>query len=152
MARPAKSINVTSKHITKAEAEARKKAEGRLSSSRAPEPPEYLSDNQRAIFKTVCSELDESKILCSLDNFVLAAFAVAVDRLSAIEDNINQTPNSMLNKSIMSAKDKYTKDFFRCCSELCLSPQSRAKMAIANVNAAKEAEDPLLEALAALND
>lgn len=152
MARPAKSVNVMSKHLTKAEADARKEAESRLASSKAPEPPEHLSESQRLIFETVCSELEESEILCSLDSFVLSTFAVAVDRLSAIEKEINQCPTSMLDKSIMTAKDKYTKDFFRCCNELCLSPQSRAKMAMTNVNAAKEAEDPLLKAIAGLND
>ena len=50
----------------------------------------------------------------------------------------------------MTAKDKYTKDFFRCCNELCLSPQSRAKIALANANAAKDAADPLMEVLKGL--
>jgi phage terminase small subunit len=47
----------------------------------------------------------------------------------------------------MTAKDKYTKDFFRCCNELSLSPQARAKLSISNVNAMKESKNPLLDAL-----
>ena len=47
----------------------------------------------------------------------------------------------------MSAKDKYTKDLFRCCSELSLSPQSRAKLGNINVQASKDNEDPLLKVL-----
>ena len=44
----------------------------------------------------------------------------------------------------MSAKDKYTKDLYRCCNELSLSPQSRAKLANINVQAKEEEQDPLL--------
>ena len=49
----------------------------------------------------------------------------------------------------MPSKEKYTKDFFRCCNELCLSPQSRAKLA--NLNVQAQEEDPLMKALM-LND
>ena len=45
----------------------------------------------------------------------------------------------------MSAKDKYTKSFFRCCNELCLSPQSRAKMA--NINLQGKEDSPLIKLL-----
>ncbi len=152
MARPAKSANVTSKHLTKAEADARKNAEEKLTPDKPPKPPEHLSDSQRKIFKTVCTQLEESKILCSLDSYVLANFAIAVDRLNYIETLINAHPEKLLEKGVMTAKDKYTKDFFRGCNELCLSPQSRAKMALTNVNAAKQKEDPLLQAIEGLNE
>ena len=111
-----------------------------------------LTDAQREIFETVCTDLKESSILCSIDNYVLANFAIAVDRLQNIERSINATPEKMLEKSVMAAKDRYTKDFFRGCSELCLSPQSRAKMALANANAEKEKSNPLLKIIEGLND
>lgn len=152
MARPAKSANVTSKHLTKAEADARKNAEEKLTPDKPPKPPEHLSDSQKKIFKTVCNQLKESAILCSLDSYVLANFAIAVDRLNYIEALINSQPKKLLEKEVMTAKDKYTKDFFRGCNELCLSPQSRAKMALTNVNAAKQAKDPLLQAIEGLNE
>ena len=44
----------------------------------------------------------------------------------------------MLNNSYKSVRDMYSKDFFRCCNELCLSPQSRAKLSIADLNKAPE--------------
>ena len=47
----------------------------------------------------------------------------------------------------MSAKDKYNKDFFRCCNELSLSPQSRAKFGNLTLQAKEKEEDPLLAAL-----
>ena len=62
---------------------------------------------------------------------------------------INEDPSLIFNVKLMASKDKYTKDFFRCCNELGLSPQSRAKFA--NLMAAK-AEDPLVEALRNIDD
>ena len=47
----------------------------------------------------------------------------------------------------MSAKDKYDKDFYRCCNELSLSPQSRAKIANINKEAIDKEEDPVIRAL-----
>lgn len=152
MARPAKSVNVATKHLTKVEVDARNDAEKKLTPDKPPKPPEHLSDSQKKIFKTVCTQLKESKILCSLDSYVLANFAIAVDRLNYIEALINSHPEKILEKSLMAAKEKYTRDFFRGCNELCLSPQSRAKMALTNVNVAKQKEDPLLQAIEGLNE
>ena len=47
----------------------------------------------------------------------------------------------------MSSKDKYTKDFFRCCNELSLSPQARAKIGSLALQAKEKEEDPLIKAL-----
>ena len=52
----------------------------------------------------------------------------------------------------MSAKDKYTKDLFRCTNELSLSPQSRAKIANINLQSDQEKTDPLLKLLAGGKD
>ena len=48
----------------------------------------------------------------------------------------------------MTTKSEYTKDFFRCCNELSLSPQSRAKLGNINLQAEQEKQDPLLQVLA----
>lgn len=152
MARPAKAVSTLSKKLSKEDAAAREAAEAKISTGEPPTPPDYLTDAQQEIFETVCTDLKESSILCSIDNYVLANFAIAVDRLQNIERSINATPEKMLEKSVMAAKDRYTKDFFRGCSELCLSPQSRAKMALANANAEKEKSNPLLKIIEGLND
>lgn len=68
-------------------------------------------------------------------------------RLQEIEKIINDDIEKLGDKSLMSAKDKYTKDLFRCCNELSLSPQSRAKLGNINVQASKDSEDPLLKVL-----
>lgn len=139
-----------SKHLTKDEIANRASEENKVTQNKKPSPPSHLTDEQKAIFNFICNELEESKILCSLDNFVLATCAIAVDRLNYIEARINTSNGEMFEKDVMAAKDKYTKDFFRCCNELCLSPQSRAKIALANANAAKDAADPLMEVLKGL--
>lgn len=58
----------------------------------------------------------------------------------------------MFDKEVLAAKDKYTKDFFRCCNELSLSPQSRAKLGNINLQVKQQQEDPLLKVLAGGKD
>ena len=104
--------------MSKEDAAAREAAEAKISTGEPPAPPDYLTDAQREIFETVCTDLKESSILCSIDNYVLANFAIAVDRLQNIERSINAMPEKMLEKSVMAAKDRYTKDFFRGCAAI----------------------------------
>lgn len=60
----------------------------------------------------------------------------AIDRNTELERQANEDPSLIYSKEFLSAKEKYTKIFFRCCNELSLSPQSRAK--IAGLAAAKQ--------------
>jgi P27 family predicted phage terminase small subunit len=88
-----------------------------------------------------------SGILANLDVYILANCCIAIDRMQDIETLINKNIKFIRNKEIMSAKDKYTKDFFRCCNELSLSPQSRAKFGSLALQAKDEKEDELLNIL-----
>ena len=110
-------------------------------------PSQELTENQLYLFNFIINELKESGILSNLDRFLLTKCAISIDRLQGIEDMINKKPALMFNKDIKSTKDSYDKDFYRCCNELCLSPQSRAK--IANINLSKKSaeEDPVVKAL-----
>lgn len=110
-------------------------------------PSQELNENQLYIFDFIISELNASGILSNLDRFLLTKCAISIDRLQRIESMINKNPSLMFNKEIKSTKDSYDKDFYRCCNELCLSPQSRAK--IANINLSKQSaeEDPVVRAL-----
>jgi P27 family predicted phage terminase small subunit len=148
LARPSKDVNLMSKHLTKEEKENRLEQQEQLK-GRADNinPPEYLSENQIALFNYIKSELEESKLLCNLDVYILASCAIAIDRLQFIESKINKNPGLLMQNQIMSAKDKYTKDFYRCCNELSLSPQSRAKLGNINSKAKEVKGDPLLQAL-----
>lgn len=148
MGRPAKAVNTMSKHLSKAEMEELKEKEdcfkGKSDKIR---PPTYLSASQKKIFRYIVKELEASEILGNLDIYILSTCSIAIDRLKEIETMINGDSELLLSKELMSAKDKYTKDLYRCCSELSLSPQSRAKLANINVNTQKDKADPLLEAL-----
>lgn len=147
MARPAKAAETMSKHLTKAEKDMRIQKEKQLKgSSDKITPPAYLSASQKKLFNHIAAELKNSNILGNLDVYILSTCAIAVDRLQTIETMINKDINLLYDKDIMSSKDKYTKDLYRCCNELSLSPQSRAKMA--NINIQAKEENPLLKALA----
>ena len=89
--------------------------------------------------------MQESGVLGNLDVYVLAECSIALDRMQEIESRINQDPVQLSNDKLLQAKDRYTKSFFRCCNELCLSPQSRAK--IGNINLTAAEENPLLKIL-----
>lgn len=148
MSRPAKAVNTLSKHLTKEEIQERTENENNFKGkSDNINPPDYLSNNQVDLFNYIKNELEESKLLGNLDVYILSSCVIAIDRLQFIESKVNKSPNLLMNIQLMSAKDKYTKDFYRCCNELSLSPQSRAKLANINLMAQQKKEDPLLNAI-----
>ena len=146
MGRPAMSAKVTAKHLSDTEKNSKLAAEERLR-GRADRlrPPKYLTASQKKIFRFIVGEMQESGVLGNLDVYVLAECSIALDRMQEIESRINQDPVQLSNDKLLQAKDRYTKSFFRCCNELCLSPQSRAK--IGNINLTAAEENPLLKIL-----
>lgn len=148
MARPCKSVKVMSKNLTKEEKEVRIEVEEKLRGGADKiNPPKYLDNNQKKIFRKIVSLLKESGILGNLDVYILTQTAIAIDRLQTIEERINKDPEELFDKDVMAAKEKYTKDFFRCCNELSLSPQSRAKLGNIILQTKQQKEDPLLQVL-----
>lgn len=138
MARPAKATGARSRHETKDEINSRREIEDAIrGEGNRPVPPQHLTKDQKKIFRSVVRELEASDMLGSLDTYILATFSIAVDRITYIETEINADPQKIANDRLMKAKDKYTKDFYRCCTELCLSPQSRAKYSSAKMAADK---------------
>lgn len=147
MARPAISASVSAKHLTNAEKQAKTEAESKLKGdSDKIKPPAYLNKNQKKIFVYIVKELEKSGILGNLDIYVLSECAISIDRMQHIETEINENPDLLANTTLMATKEKYNRIFFRCCNELCLSPQSRAK--IGNINMQSDTPNPLLEVLA----
>lgn len=110
-------------------------------------PSMELTESQQNLFDFIVSELKASEILSNLDKFLLTKAAIAIDRLHYIETLVNQKPKLLFNKDVMSKKDSYDKDFYRCCNELCLSPQSRAKIANINITNKNTEEDAVIKAL-----
>lgn len=148
MARPCKSIQAQSRHNTKEEIEARMEQENRLRGmADKVKAPSYLNKRQKKFFKYIVSELETSGIVGNLDVFILSTCSIAIDRLQEIETLINEDINKLADKTLMASKEKYTRDLFRCCNELSLSPQSRAKLGNLNVQAKADAEDPVLKAI-----
>lgn len=141
-----------SKNLTKEEREIRLETEDKLK-GRADKirPPTWLNKEQKKIFKYIVKELEESEVLGNLDVYILTQCAVSIDRLQEIEKLINGDVEAIYSKSLMGAKDKYSKIFFRCCNELSLSPQSRAKLGTINLQAKERENDPLLNILAGGN-
>lgn len=139
MARPAKSVSVSSKHLTKAEKDNRSKSEDKLKgqTKKPPSPPEWLTDNQKKLFRLIVNELKEADILCRLDEWILRECVIAIDRLEQIERDVNSQSGLIYAKEVVSAVKNYTAILFRCCNELSLSPQSRAKIA----NISSQADD-----------
>lgn len=148
MARPCKSAKVLSESSqTKAEINARIELEDKIGGGRDKiRPPARLSQNQKKIFRNVVKLLEDADILRTLDVEILARYAFSLDMLIQIETDIISRPDRKYDKDVISAYDKYIKTYFRCCNELSLSPQSRAK--IANVSAA--ANDGTAELMAIL--
>ena len=137
MARPCKSAKVlTDKSQTKAEISSRINEENKLKGSGLPTAPKWLTTPQKKLFKLIVNELKEADVLGKLDVWILQECVIAIDRLTDIEKKINAAPELMIAKDMRSAKETYSKIFFRCCNELSLSPQSRAK--IAGMAAAKK--------------
>lgn len=130
MARPAKPIATAEGHRTKKEITERNAAEKALRKSGI-RVPTGLSAEQKKVARHIIKELEQSEILCSLDTYVLAQCCVAVTCLQEINERINSHKDAMLDRALLTAKEKHEKTFFRCCDELCLSPQSRAKIAAA---------------------
>jgi len=148
LARPTKSARVLSDcSQTKDEINARIENEEKLKGKSEVHPTQQLTESQLVIFNFVKDELEESKLLSGLDSFLLTLFSITADRLQFIEDKINKKPSLAFNKDLISSKKAYTADFLRCCNELSLSPQSRAKLANINVTAKTNKEDAALSIL-----
>lgn len=148
LARPSKSVKTMSKNLTKEEIAIRTQTEEKLKGA-ADEisPPTHLNARQKKIFNYIVKELQASGILGNLDIYILSTCAVAIDRVQQIERIINKDIERLLDRNLLSAKDKYSKEFFRCCNELSLSPQSRAKLGNINFQVRVEEDDPLLKVL-----
>lgn len=149
MGRPCKNVSMQAERsLNKDEAAGRLDAENRLKgSSDQLVPPDYLTEEQAAIFNYIVSNLEASGILGNLDLYVLTECSICIDRMQDIERGMNRNG---LSANLVRLKDSYTKAFFRYCNELSLSPQSRAKLA--NINAQADSGNPLEELLSEEDD
>lgn len=150
MARPSKSITSSTGKISKEEKEIRLETENKLKGGNENLiPASYLNERQVEIFNYILSNLEESKVLGNLDVFVLNRTAITIERLENLDKQANENEEIIFTTAFKSSRDMYSKDFFRCCNELCLSPQSRAKLSI---TAVKQPEKKTLKDILAEDD
>ena len=143
MSRPAKAIDTNSMKMSKEERKAREDTEKLLrGKNNELKPFKYLNKRQKDIFKDILNNLNK-EILSNLDSYLLNQTAITIERLESIEKEINKA-NKIVNSdgkeidsldvskiaALKSVREMYSKDFFRCCNELSLSPQSRAKISL----------------------
>lgn len=114
--------------------------------------PEYLDESQKQIFQFILSSMKETNLVGNLDVYILSLCSIAIGRLQQIETMISNDTSLLSNSALMSSKDKYSKDFYKCCAELCLSPSSRARLGSLAQQKKTEKEDPLLALLAKHNN
>lgn len=148
MGRPAKTVSTNSRHNTKKDIEIRKAAEEKARGGMDKLiPPRYLTKEQKVIYRYIVDNLKEAEILGNLDHYILAMTAVTIDSIIQFDKAMNQVEDIMEKSKLIAARNNLAKDFFRCCNELSLSPQARAKISIANVKTIRENQNPLLEVL-----
>lgn len=108
-------------------------------------PPDYLNEEQVLYFWYIADNLQKAGIIGSIDTFVIAQGAVAIERLSYLEKMGNDNPDMLFNQNFLRCKKQYTADFKEACVNLCLSPSTRAK--IANIMVKKQETNPLMDIL-----
>ena len=143
--RPAKSVATKTGQITKAEEAGRAAVENMLKGGDDLTPPEYLTDSQREIYNFILSQLEESKMLGQLDVFILSRAAVAIDRIEYLDKCASKDPDMLFSNPFRQAQAQASTEFFRCCNELCRSPQSRAKLSISAVKSQEPKKKTLME-------
>ena len=67
--------------------------------------------------------------------------------VAEIDADANKNIAHKTDKDTVTARSKYMADFYRCCNELCLSPQARAKLGVVAAKSKAQEKDPLLAAL-----
>ena len=150
MARPTKAVKVKSGALSSEDSRARQFMENVVQGSGdAPAAPAHLTDAQREVYAYIVDGLNESNILGKLDVFTLEAVAVAIVRVRQINQMIEADPKLLFDNALQNTRSKFQTEFWRGCNELCLSPQSRAKLGSVAANALKKQEDPLIKALSA---
>lgn len=144
MARPAKPATTSAGKVSKAEKAQRIKAEEQMRGAAiSAKAPNDLTASQKALYRTIVSGMEDAGTLGKLDVYVLKAAVISIDRINYINKAINESPELLTDKDVMSALKTQTTIFFRACSELGLSPQARAKLGI--IAAQKAEPEPLKE-------
>lgn len=158
MGRPAKPIDLADGKRTNEVIKKRRAAEQRLRGKAPPDMKkicEGLSRQQKLIAVEIVESMEDTELLCSLDSTVIKLAAFSIDgirscimeenrRSKAIADGEADPESECMNDPNFRQKlKKYEETFDRACKELGLSPQARAKIAVAGTTG----KDESLEAI-----
>ena len=131
MGRPAKPIDMQKGHINKDVREYRKNAEKALKGdAKRLVAPRNMPKDQKKYFDFFVKELKHAEILGRMDMPLLTGAARCFARLDWIEKQLDEEPGLLMVKETSLAQDRLFKQSMRYMNELGLSPASREKLAI----------------------
>lgn len=137
MGRPAKSVYAKCGNDSKDLIESRKDVEDSLRGDvmSIASPPDYISDIAKSYYDKLFDMLKDSKIIGALDGPLLTETANVMAHLSIDNKRMDEAySNNLDDKTLSLIRSRISnlqRSFFRCCNELCLSPQARSKLSIA---------------------
>lgn len=144
----AKPIELVSGHRTKEEIEKRIEAQEKIKGDNSRVlPTKKLSQEQESIFNSIKDEMKESNLLSNLDSYLLTQLSIAIDKLNYLDSVSIINPKISFNKEYRSTYKLNFDIFTKCCNELAMSPQGRAKLANINSSSKNKKEDPVVKAL-----
>lgn len=153
--RPPKPLELQSKHLTKDEIAARKKSEEQMKgeSSKVYDVPADLPEPIKVIYKTLVEDLRKINILNDLDIELLSVTSHAIYEMKkaremlvregsviTIYDDEGNAIKAMKHPAVQVVKD-FQAIFNQGCINLGLSPSSRSKLAIMNIEIKPGDED-----------
>jgi P27 family predicted phage terminase small subunit len=145
--RKAVSVRTTKKHLTKSEKDKRIAVENAFIDDADVKAPRYLTKNQKVAFKFIVTALKQAKVLSSLDTQTIIQASVVIDMLTFSNKEVASNPTLAIDREFVGTQEKLVRTYLKLCDELCLSPQSRAKLGVLVANQKEEEQDPLLNVL-----
>lgn len=142
-------VALNKKHLTKAEKAIRQSVEDTLKGEELDtRPPQYLNKEQKKIYKWLVEKLRVSNVLSILDKHTVSQASIIMERLNAIDAQINTLMASgQFDKDLEVIRKGYFSQYLQICKELCLSPASRGKMGALALSAQRDKGDDLMKAL-----
>lgn len=149
MARPPKSVDQSNWHMTKAEMETRKQAEEKIKGADdlITRTPSWLGKEAKKIYKFLIEQFKQTGILTNLDKETVAICADTIAKMREAQkliDELGLIVDGKANPAI-NIYEKYSKIYAKMITELGLSPTARSRMALTQVKAQQEEQDPILK-------
>lgn len=147
MPKPAKSVKLSAKNFTKSERELRENIEESLMSPDSlvyDVPSELTHKKEKDLYKFIVENMKASGVLCNLDVQLLICTVRACLHMNEAEADIKKNGLIIQGKknAAVDIFNTYQKQFLACCSSLCLSPTSRAKIGSLAIAQIEKENDP----------